>query len=175
MITLGKRNILGIGVTAIDYEGAVTAIVDAAESGRRCTVTALAVHGIMTGVLDPEHRYRLNNLDLVCPDGQPVRWALNLMHRTRLHERVYGPNLMLETCRAAALRELPIFLFGGDRSMLEGLSNKLRASFPDLKIAGFQPSKFRRMSEDEGSQLVTTIVCLKVQFNPHTSGSLRTS
>jgi hypothetical protein len=30
-------------------------------------------HGAMTGVLDPEHRYRLTHLDLVVPGGQPMR------------------------------------------------------------------------------------------------------
>ncbi len=158
MIDLGKKNILGIGVTATDYEGAVRSIVDAAIAGRRCTVTALAVHGVMTGVFDAEHRYRLNHLDVVCPDGQPVRWALNLLYRVKLPERVYGPNLMLETCRAAAKNGLPIFLFGGDQAMLEGLSAKLRERFPDLKIAGVQSSKFRRVSEDEGANLVRTII-----------------
>jgi exopolysaccharide biosynthesis WecB/TagA/CpsF family protein len=157
MINLGKRNILGVGVTATDYEGAVQAIVQAGHQGKRCTVTALAVHGVMTGVFDPEHRYRLNQLDVVCPDGQPVRWALNMLYRVPLTERVYGPNLMLFTCQAAAKEGLPIFLFGGDQTMLDGLAKRLTERFPDLKIAGTQPSKFRRVSEEEGAELVQKI------------------
>ena len=39
-------------------------------------VSALAVHGVMTGVLNSTQRYRLNQFDLLVPDGQPVRWAL---------------------------------------------------------------------------------------------------
>jgi len=39
-------------------------------------VSALAVHGVMSGALDREQRYRLNHFDLLVPDGQPVRWAL---------------------------------------------------------------------------------------------------
>ena len=69
MIDSGKHNVLGIGVNAIDYEAAVQQIIAAGKSRQSMSVTALAVHGIMTGVGDREHRYRLNQFDLVCPDG----------------------------------------------------------------------------------------------------------
>ena len=53
-------------------------------------MSALAVHGVMTGVIDAEQRWRINHLDLVTPDGQPVRWALNLLHRSALPDQVHG-------------------------------------------------------------------------------------
>ncbi len=65
-------------------------------------VSALAVHGLMEGAFDPEHRYRLNSLHLVVPDGTGILWGLNLLHKTGLAERVRGPGLMLRTCAAAA-------------------------------------------------------------------------
>ena len=70
MIDRGKRNLLGVGISAVDYEYAVAKIMDAAKKGRRCATTALAVHGVITGALDSAHRYRLNTFDLVTPDGQ---------------------------------------------------------------------------------------------------------
>jgi exopolysaccharide biosynthesis WecB/TagA/CpsF family protein len=111
----------------------------------------------MTGVMDKEHRHRLNELELVVPDGQPVRWALNLMHRTKLKDRVYGPNLMLETCRAAAEEGIPIFLFGGKQELLDDLVKNLKAKYPDLQIAGMLPSKFRTVSPAEKREIVETI------------------
>jgi UDP-N-acetyl-D-mannosaminuronic acid transferase (WecB/TagA/CpsF family) len=87
---------LGIGVSITDYVRAVDAIIAAAELRRPLGVTALAVHGVMCGVLDQAQRWRLNRLDIVTPDGQPVRWALNLLHGAGLTDRVYGPNLTLE-------------------------------------------------------------------------------
>ena len=42
----------------------------------------------MTGVLDEAHRYRLNRFDLLVPDGQPVRWGLNLLHRAGLRDQL---------------------------------------------------------------------------------------
>ena len=108
MIDRGKHNLLGVQVNAIDYEAAVDRIIQAAHARQSLGVSALAVHGVMTGVLDAEHGYRLNKLDLVVPDGQPVRWALNLLYGTKLNDRVYGPNLTLYVCERAAAEGLPI-------------------------------------------------------------------
>jgi N-acetylglucosaminyldiphosphoundecaprenol N-acetyl-beta-D-mannosaminyltransferase len=44
----------------------------------------------MTGVFDRSYRGRLNALDLVTPDGQPVRWALNVLHHAGLREGQLG-------------------------------------------------------------------------------------
>ena len=157
MINLGKKNLLGVHISAVDYDAAVHEIVVSAKSNKRCTVTALAVHGVMTGVFDPEHRYRLNHLDLVVPDGQPVRWGIRLLHGANLPDRVYGPNLMLYTCKAAAEHQLPIFLFGGTLAMLEELAKSLQEKFPNLVIAGIEPSKFRQVEKAECDQLVERI------------------
>ena len=110
MISRGKRNVLGVSVDIIDYESAVDQIVDAARNKRGFAVTALAVHGVMTGAMDAEHRFRLNRFELVVPDGQPVRWALNLLHSAGLKDRVYGPTLMLALCERCVTERLPIFL-----------------------------------------------------------------
>ncbi len=118
-------------------------------------VSALAVHGVMTGVMDQEHRYRLNQLELIVPDGQPVRWGLNLLHGTKLKDRVYGPNLMLKSCEAAAENGVGVFLFGGKQQLLDDLEAKLLEKFPKLKIAGKRASKFRTIDETEKAERVS--------------------
>lgn len=157
MIDLGKRNILGVQVNAVDYEAVSDRIVLAARMGRPLTVSALAVHGIMTGVSDPEHRYRLNHSDLVVPDGQPVRWALDLLYHTRLPDRVYGPTLMLKVCERAAKDALPIYLYGSRPNVIKSLARNLRDWFPKLSIAGLQYSLFRQVSHEEKMQVVQDI------------------
>jgi exopolysaccharide biosynthesis WecB/TagA/CpsF family protein len=157
VIDRGKLNLLGIAVDGVDYEAAILKIVKAAISGQRCTTAALAVHGVMTGVLDAEHRYRLNDLDLVVPDGQPVRWALNLLHRAKLPDRVYGPTLMLSVCEVAARERLPVFFYGSRLTVVQRLAENLSGRFGGLKIAGYQPSRFRTLSADERDGIVRGI------------------
>jgi N-acetylglucosaminyldiphosphoundecaprenol N-acetyl-beta-D-mannosaminyltransferase len=157
VIDRGKQNLLGVAVDAVDYEAAVDRIIQSATVGQRCTTAALAVHGVMTGVLDPEHRYRLNNLDLVVPDGQPVRWAINLLYRTGLPDRVYGPTLALKVCEAAAANGLPVYFYGSRLAVVKRLVENLSERFDGLRIAGFQPSRFRTISQYERDEIVRDI------------------
>ncbi|MEM6471559.1 MAG: WecB/TagA/CpsF family glycosyltransferase [Planctomycetota bacterium] len=157
MIDLGKRNVLGIGVNAIDYEAVVQRVIEAGKARHSMAVTALAVHGVMTGANDREHRYRLNEFDLVCPDGQPVRWALNSLHKCGLKDRVYGPNLTLYLCEAAAKEGVPVFLFGATDEMLQGFSGRLTEQFPSLQVAGKRASRFRKLSQTERDDLAEEI------------------
>lgn len=157
MIDRGKHNLLGIQIDAVDYEAAVDKIIRAAKDRQSFTVSALAVHGVMTGVLDPVQGYRLNQLDLVVPDGQPVRWALNLLYGAHLPDRVYGPTLTLKVCERAAQEGLPIYLYGSRSVVLEQLRNNLCDRFPDLRIVGMQPSRFRQLTADEKREVVDTI------------------
>jgi len=149
MIDLGKKNLLGVHIDAVDYDAAVNRFIEAAKASERLTVTALAVHGVMTGALDEVHRHRLNSLDMVVPDGMPVRWAVNLLHGTGLPDRVYGPNLMLKVCEAAAAHSIPLYFFGTQRETLDKLIENLKAKFPNIAIAGSEPSQFRKLNDDE--------------------------
>jgi len=157
MIDLGKYNILGVQINAIDYEAAIEKIVTAAKNNQSLAVTALAVHGVMSGALDPYHRYRLNHFDLIVPDGQPVRWALNLLYKTHLSDRVYGPTLTLKICERAARDGLPIYLYGSKSEVIDKLSNELLKLFPNLQIVGKQPSRFHQVSVKEINETIHNI------------------
>jgi N-acetylglucosaminyldiphosphoundecaprenol N-acetyl-beta-D-mannosaminyltransferase len=157
MIDRGRHNLLGVRISAVDYEAAVARVADAAKTCRPLAVSALAVHGLMTAVLDRTHRHRLNKFDLLVPDGQPVRWALNGLYRTALGERVYGPQLMLDVCRSAAQEGLPVFLFGGRDEMLRDLGVCLRRRIPGLTIAGARASRFRSLNPTERDELAHEI------------------
>jgi N-acetylglucosaminyldiphosphoundecaprenol N-acetyl-beta-D-mannosaminyltransferase len=157
VVDKGKASVLGVRVSMIDYEAAVASVIEAAKAKRAMALTALAVHGVMTGVLDSQQRYRLNHLDLVVPDGQPVRWALNALHGARLPDRVYGPNLMLRVCAEAADQHLPVFFYGSTTAVLDRLTRNVEARFPRLEIAGARSSAFRRLSPAEKNAIQAEI------------------
>ena len=157
MIDQGKRNVLGIEISAVDYDAAVQTICAAARARQPLAVSALAVHGLMTGALDGVHRFRLNRFDLLVPDGQPVRWALRWLHGIHLPQRVYGPTLMLKVCERAAAEKLPIYLFGSTSDTLQRLTTNLVQRFPGLEIAGKRASRFRQLSLLERDEIIQDI------------------
>jgi hypothetical protein len=149
MLNLGKKNVLGILIDAVDYEAAVSFVFECARQNRGAIISALAVHGVMTGVLDSEHKFRLNRFDLLVPDGQPVRWVMNWLYGTRLCDRVYGPALTQKICERAAREGPPIYLYGSTKSVLIALVESLTIKFPGINIVGSEPSAFRKLSPDE--------------------------
>jgi exopolysaccharide biosynthesis WecB/TagA/CpsF family protein len=157
VIDNGKRNVLGVLVDVVDYEAAVSRVLAAAREHRPFALTALAVHGVMTGVHDRALGARLNAFDLVTPDGQPVRWALNSLHAAGLAERVYGPTLTLEVLRGCAAEGLPVYLYGSTTETLDRLVPRLTDLFPALKIAGTESSKFRQVQPGEDVDIAERI------------------
>jgi len=157
VIDSGKYNVLGILVNAIDYEAVVGQIMSAAQAGKPLAVSAVAVHGIMSGFLDARQKYRLNSLDFIVPDGQPVRWALQWLHNSRLRDRVYGPRLMQAICAEAARQKMPIYLYGSTKAVVMKLATQLDKNFHGIRIAGAESSKFRTLDAHEREELVAKI------------------
>jgi N-acetylglucosaminyldiphosphoundecaprenol N-acetyl-beta-D-mannosaminyltransferase len=157
MVDLGKKNVLGVMINAVDYEATLDTIFRAAREKRSCIVSALAVHGVMTGVFDSEHKFRLNHFDVLVPDGQPVRWVLNWLHSTGLKDRVRGPSLTRLVCERAAEERVPIYLYGSTAEVLSAMRQRLEEDCPGIIIAGAEPSKFRRLTPDEKVALAEKI------------------
>lgn len=152
-----KCSVLGVLVNPTSYAEATDAVLDAAREGRPFALTALAVHGVMTGVRDQTFNARLNALDVVTPDGQPVRWALNTLYRTRLPDRVYGPALTLRVVEGASAEGLPVYLYGSTERTLDRLVRRLQDRYPALKVAGREASKFRAARPGEPEEIAARI------------------
>lgn len=144
-----RADVIGVQVSCVDYDTAVSCILDAARSGQYGVVSCQAVHAVVTASGDRSLREQVNRFSMITPDGQPVRWALNWLHGAQLRDRVYGPELTLRICRAAAQHGVPIYLYGGSPKTLEALQQRLCDQLPDLGIAGSESPPFRDLTEEE--------------------------
>lgn len=153
MSAADKKSVIGVLIDVVDLPTATEKIIEAARLKKGFAVSAMAVHGIMEGVLDPAHLYRINHLELVVADGQPVRWALNHLHSVGLRERVYGPNLTVAVLSRAVQEKLPVYFYGSTQDVLDLLCEKLKQRFPDLQIAGTSPSTFGRINASLAGQI----------------------
>ena len=156
-VTAARYPVLGVNVSAVDYDAVVTLVLDAARRRAPLAVSALAVHGVMTGALDRVHRRRLNGLDVLTPDGQPVRWALRWLHGVALRDRVYGPELTLRVLDACARNGHPVYFYGSTPATLERLLAAATERFPGLRVAASAPSLFRRTSDEEADTIAASV------------------
>jgi exopolysaccharide biosynthesis WecB/TagA/CpsF family protein len=152
-----KRRILNILVSEINYDDALKVVFKAASSNLSSCVTHLAVHGLIEGSFNKRFSHILNNLDIVAPDGHPVRMAMNKLYNTNLDDRCYGPEFMMRVCRESEINGTGIYLYGSYPHVVENLSNNLMRNFPKLKILGSEPSIFRPLTDNEDKHLIERI------------------
>lgn len=151
------REILGIPIAMTDYAGAIDAMDAMIDERRRGYVCAVAVHALTVGYDDPEMAAALRGASLVLPDGMPVVWAANMLGEN-LHDRVYGPELMLRYNARCVERGHRVWLYGGrDQGSLVQLALNLRRRHPGINIVGGYSPPFRPMTAEEEDALVDQI------------------
>ena len=112
---------------------------------------------------DPSLRGILNGSLMTTPDGMPMVW-LGRLAGFRQIDRVYGPDLMLEICRASVELGATHYLYGGNEGVAADLAAKLRARFPEIRIVGTFTPPFRALKADEERRLAHELESLRPDF-----------
>lgn len=152
-----KFPIIGINVSMTNYEQALDTVIDAVRKKVSACVTHLAVHGLIEGNRDTGYGAILNDFEVVAPDGQPVRLALNLLGDAKLADRCYGPEFMIRVCQRASVEGFGLYLYGSHPNAVKALGHNLVNRFPGLRIVGREPSVFRPLTQREDNELTDRI------------------
>lgn len=152
-----RLDVFGVQVSSTCYDEVVEKVIQAATAGQRGLLDFMPVHLLTEVAACRDLRRKLDDFDVVAPDGQPVRWALNFLHDAKLTDRVYGPELMRRVCDAAARKGVPIYLYGGTEQVLDRLKVRLMDWCPTLKIAGAESPPFRPLTDVEHDQAARRI------------------
>jgi len=149
-------DILGVRVDATSYADATRRVLEWASGAESRYVCVATVHTVMEAWDDPSFRGVVNDADLVTPDGMPLVWMLRrLGHPTQ--ERVYGPELTLRVCEAAAREGIPVGFYGGHPQALEALVRNFRRRFPALPVVYAWSPPFRPLAPEQDAQVVREI------------------
>jgi N-acetylglucosaminyldiphosphoundecaprenol N-acetyl-beta-D-mannosaminyltransferase len=141
----------------VDYVSATATIIEKAQKRESFGVSALAVHGLMTSLSNPELGKVINDIDMIVPDGQPIRWALNSFYHLGMKDRVYGPELTLEVLGKANEIGLKVYLFGSTSHTLGLFSDFIKKNFPGIHLCGLQGDRFREATREEDEKDIQTI------------------
>jgi hypothetical protein len=159
--------LFGIRYAITDYKEACNLIIDKAlssENPKKFAVTPLAVHGLIEGYKNETLKSQINTIDLVVPDGQPIKWALNYFHNAKLNDRVYGPTLMLNLLKSSQGNGVKIFLYGSTENTLVKLRDFINEKYPSVNIVGIQADRFRESTQQEIETDRKTIVDSKANI-----------
>jgi N-acetylglucosaminyldiphosphoundecaprenol N-acetyl-beta-D-mannosaminyltransferase len=155
-LSFPRTNVLGVGVSAIDLETALSEIADWIERKEPNYVCVTGVHGVMESHRDEGLRRIHNRAGLVTPDGMPLVW-LSRLAGNRQVQRVYGPDLMLAVCESGVAKGYRHFFYGSRPSTLELLTTRLSERFPGLEIVGALSPPFRELTPEEEEEIGSTL------------------
>ena len=155
--TISKYSVCNTEIAATTYSEVLELVFDKAKSSHPLLISALAVHGLIESRMNQDFHQILSEFDLLLPDGQPLRISLNHYYAAGLRARVYGPELMLKICEKAGENSTPIYLYGSSEEVVENLAIEIHKKYSNTQIAGYEPSVFRHVSEDEMKALANRI------------------
>jgi len=153
---IDRGNILGVKISALNLDLAVTAIDELCASETSHYVCVTSAHGLVECWYNPEFRPIFNNSGLTTPDGMSIVWLLRAMGYDEV-SRVYGPDLLLRICEHSINKGYKHFFYGGAPGVPEKLAQCLIEQYPGLKIVGTYSPPFRELTADEDRDIVNQI------------------
>jgi N-acetylglucosaminyldiphosphoundecaprenol N-acetyl-beta-D-mannosaminyltransferase len=153
-----RANVLGVGVSAVNMEQALTRIDGWVKARERHYVCVCPVHSIMECRRSSEVRAIFNSAGMVTPDGMPVVWVVRRSGYPDVR-RVYGPDLMLAELGQSLTSGHRHFFYGGGPGVASRLAEAMRKRFPGIAIAGVYEPPFAPLDDlctSEAAELINT-------------------
>jgi N-acetylglucosaminyldiphosphoundecaprenol N-acetyl-beta-D-mannosaminyltransferase len=160
--TYGSANVLGVNVSAVNMDLAVSLTEQWIDAGRPRYICVTGVHGVMEAQHDPEFLHILNHAAINLPDGMPMTWVGRLQGFRKM-DRVFGPDFMAAICRLSVERGYRNFFYGGQPGVADLLSETLRDRFPGFQVVGTYTPPFRPLTPQEEDEVAARIL----QSRPH--------
>ena len=158
----GFAKVLGVNVSAVNMELAVSLTEQWIDAGRSGYVCVTGVHGVMEAQNDPGFLHILNHAAINLPDGMPMTWVGRLQGFQQM-DRVFGPDFMAAICRLSVVRGYRNFFYGGQPGVADLLSETLRNKFPGLQVVGTYTPPFTPLTSQEEEEVAEQIL----QSSPH--------
>src|SRR3984893_14962426 len=151
-----RVNVIGTGVSTINLPMALSIVDDRIACRDRKFICVRDAHGVVASRRDRALRAAHHHVGLVTPDGMPLVWLCRLAGFKHV-DRVYGPDLLLALCEHSVARGYRHFFYGGGEGVAEELAARLHQRFPGLAVAGTFSPRFRDLTREEGSEIVSSI------------------
>jgi exopolysaccharide biosynthesis WecB/TagA/CpsF family protein len=114
------------------------------------------VHASVMGRQSLEYRSTLNSSFMTLPDGKPLFWYAYLKG-LRDVGHVPGPDFLPAFIKETHQTGLRHYFYGSTQKVLDALTRNLLAQYPEINIAGTYSPPFRKLSQDETSEIINNI------------------
>lgn len=157
LTTIPRVRVIGVPISAANMATALSVIEEGLSDGdaRGSYICVSNAHTTVMAHDDPAYLEVQSESFLTLPDGKPLSMAGSKLVPSMA--RVTGPDLMREVFSDTRFAGCSHYFYGNTEENVGKLVEALRASYPDLDIAGWEPSVFRPMNEAEEDALCARI------------------
>ena len=157
-----RVKIIGVPISAVNMDSCLNEIFSNWDAARGDYICVSNVHTTVMAHDDPQYMAVQSNSFLSLPDGKP----LSVVGRKQCPQmdRVTGPDFMRRIFTVSRERKLRHYFYGNTAENLDKLIETLRAEYPHLEIAGYEPSVFRDLSAEEEPELAERINASHADF-----------
>lgn len=160
---MNRVKIIGVNISATNMQDALKKISDNFEFIKGQYICAANVHTTVTAHDNEKYRNVQNNSYMTLPDGKPLsiygkkKGFLNM-------DRVTGPDFFENILELSKKKGWSHYFYGNTQENLDILIKYLINTYPDINIAGHEPSVFRELSSYEKDELCSRIKKSKADF-----------
>lgn len=130
-----NERMFGVNVNTDSPSATIRRIFSRIETEEQSFIVAINPEKLMKSRRDPQLRAILNEATVGIPDGIGVVIASKL-RKGHVKERITGIDMMESLCEEAAVRHVPVFLYGAKPGVAAAAAANLQQQFPGLLVAG---------------------------------------
>ena len=152
-----KTDVLGIGVTPLDYSEIENLLIEWLNGDGCRTVMTMSFPMVGEYVRRLDYRHAIDESQVVLPDGMAVVWLSRLFAGASIRERLSGPDFFLRFSRTAAEMGLRYCLLGSTPEVLDRMKRRLGEEFPGIVVSGAISPPFGEWNEKVDADLVKQV------------------
>lgn len=158
-----RVRIIGVDISVVNFENALKYLFENFENARGRYICAANVHTTVTAHENNAYKEIQNSSFMTLPDGKPLSVVGKKRGKTKM-ERVTGPDFLEEVLKRTENTEMKHYFYGTTQDNLNSFVSVIKVKYPNLKIAGVEPSVFRSLSIKEENELLERINNSKADF-----------
>lgn len=151
-----RVDIIGVQISDVNMNSAIKYLKDNMNEARGNYICVSNVHTTVTAHDDPDYRKVQNGSFMSLPDGKPLS-VYGKKHGHLTMDRVTGPEFMERILKDTENTDYKHYFYGTTDENLNEFIDYVKNRYPNLKIAGYEPSVFRPLTSEEEDELCNCI------------------
>jgi len=147
-IMFKKLRIISVDIDHLSFSESLDKVMDLALQRKSSYVCFANVHMTIEAHKDPSFLKKVNNADLVLPDGKPLAIACDILYNEK-QERICGMDFTPRILETANEKKISVFIYGSTSDIIKATEEKMNKMYPNVHLAGAISPPFQNLSNEE--------------------------